>query len=319
MTGPHDATAASAVAASRLTREARPPDRPAEVATATARVLERVAALVGGGLPPRRAWRIVAAREPAIAPLVVACDAGEDLVAAIARLPGPAWAQVAAMWRVAERMGAPAGPALGAAAAAFRDVAEGERAVEVALAGPRASARIVLALPLVGVLFGLLSGADALRFLLLTPLGWASIVVAVGLVALARAWTAALVRRARPDGPVPGLVLEAWAIAVSGGAAWSTAERVVAESVVPPPDAEARAAAETLAVAAEAGVPAAALLRTSALDVRRRVVADRLAAAERLNAQLVVPLGLCVLPAFVLVGVVPVVVGIASSTIAAVT
>ncbi len=40
-----------------------------------------------------------------------------------------------------------------------------------------------------------------------------------------------------------------------------------------------------------------------------------LAGAERLAVRLVLPLGTCVLPAFVLIGVVPVVVGVLSSTV----
>jgi tight adherence protein B len=72
---------------------------------------------------------------------------------------------------------------------------------------------------------------------------------------------------------------------------------------------------EVLELAQRAGVPAAALLRAAAEDVRDDAAAAGLAAAERLSVRLVLPLGVCVLPAFVLVGVVPVVVGVLSSTV----
>ncbi len=70
-----------------------------------------------------------------------------------------------------------------------------------------------------------------------------------------------------------------------------------------------------LCLAQRAGVPAAGLLRRAAEDVRDDAAATGLAAAERLAVRLVLPLGTCVLPAFVLVGVVPVVVGVLSSTV----
>ncbi|WXF90273.1 hypothetical protein WDV91_12795 [Curtobacterium flaccumfaciens pv. flaccumfaciens] len=72
---------------------------------------------------------------------------------------------------------------------------------------------------------------------------------------------------------------------------------------------------EVLDLARRAGVPAAGLLRRAAEDVRDEAAADGLVAAERLAVRLVLPLGVCVLPAFVLVGVVPVVVGVLSSTV----
>ncbi|MBK0296634.1 hypothetical protein IAE22_32210 [Bacillus sp. S34] len=48
-------------------------------------------------------------------------------------------------------------------------------------------------------------------------------------------------------------------------------------------------------------MPAAALLRAAAEDVRDDAAAAGLEAAERLAVRLVLPLGVCVLPAFVLV------------------
>jgi tight adherence protein B len=120
-----------------------------------------------------------------------------------------------------------------------------------------------------------------------------------------------------PDGRIPGVLLDAWAVALAGGGSWSGAaaavRRVVGERTLDP--IERARLSETLSLARHAGVPAAALLRIAADDLRDDVATEALAAAERLGVKLVVPLGVCVLPAFVLVGVVPVVVGILSSTV----
>jgi len=301
---------------------------------AIARTLDLVAVLIRAGLPSRRAWSLVAARDPSLLAVEHACRDGVPVGAALRSVAtsgvdpraADAWRQVGVAWAVADRIGAPAAATLGAVATALRQSADGHRAVAVALAGPTTSGRIVLALPLVGVLFGLLWGDQAMRFLLATPVGWACLLGAGMLVALARAWTSALVRRATPVAGIPGMFLEIWAVALSGGASRGTAAAVVADELgqedraIPidlrAPEEERHAVQEVLALADAAGVPAVELLRARADDVRRDTAAARLVAAERLGARLVLPLGLCVLPAFVLVGVVPVIAGILSSTVA---
>jgi tight adherence protein B len=69
-----------------------------------------------------------------------------------------------------------------------------------------------------------------------------------------------------------------------------------------------------LGFARDAGVPVSVLLRSE--SDRRRRTARSLAArrAAELETRLLLPLGLCVLPAFVLVGVAPIALAIVSST-----
>ena len=274
----------------------------ADGAAAAARTLDRVATLVGAGVPPPRAW---------------------DLVGGLPGNDEPAWQDVTAVLRVAAHTGAPAAVALRALAGALRRTAASDRAVRVALAGPRASARVVLALPALGLALGSTWGAGAVEVLFATPVGWTCCVVAAVLVGLGRTWTARLVCTATPDGHVPGVLLDAWAVAVSGGGAWVSSGAAVQAAFdevglsgaprVGAPEGE--RLQEVLQLARRAGVPAATLLRAAAEDVRDDAAAAGLAAAERLAVRLVLPLGVCVLPAFVLVGVVPVVVGVLSSTV----
>ncbi|MGN7190929.1 MULTISPECIES: type II secretion system F family protein [unclassified Curtobacterium] len=285
------------------------PDGPA-----AARVLDRVAVLVGAGVPPPRAWELVGGR-PATG--------------------GPAWNDVRLVLDVAERSGAPTAGTLRGLASAMRRTSAADRAVRVALAGPRASARVVLALPAFGIGLGAAWGAGAVEVLLTRPVGWTCVVVAGVLVAVGRRWSGVLVRRASPDGRIPGVLLDAWAVALAGGGSWSSAGATVAAVLAEhgfdgverparggsPAVARGRDAAadarlhEVLDLSRRAGVPAVPLLRAAAEDVRDDAAAAGLAAAERLGVRLVLPLGVCVLPAFVLVGVVPVVVGVLSSTV----
>ncbi|GAA1150906.1 hypothetical protein GCM10009672_24390 [Nesterenkonia lutea] len=88
------------------------------------------------------------------------------------------------------------------------------------------------------------------------------------------------------------------------GQRWEDAWRCVAD--VP----ELRAFGEELAFAHATGSPSVELLELTAAQarVRRRQRVDEQAA--RLGVQMVLPLGLCFLPAFILLGVAPVVLGL---------
>jgi pilus assembly protein TadC len=67
--------------------------------------------------------------------------------------------------------------------------------------------------------------------------------------------------------------------------------------------------------ASTSGVHTAALLRAVATDVRGRRRAVATEAARRAGVRAVLPLGACFLPAFVLLGIVPTIAGLASSAL----
>jgi hypothetical protein len=64
---------------------------------------------------------------------------------------------------------------------------------------------------------------------------------------------------------------------------------------------------ETLLLARDAGLSPGPLLASAAEDERRRVALAQRLAAARLGVRVVLPTGLCLLPAFVLLSVVPLV------------
>jgi len=70
-------------------------------------------------------------------------------------------------------------------------------------------------------------------------------------------------------------------------------------------------AARAMARAAEGGSPVAGAVQRAAADARRAHAADLRRRAARVGVWAVLPLGACFLPAFVLLGVVPAVVGLA--------
>lgn len=73
-----------------------------------------------------------------------------------------------------------------------------------------------------------------------------------------------------------------------------------------------------LGLALGAGAPGADLLRSTASELRRRRQRAAQLEANRLGVRLVLPLGLCALPAFLLLGVVPVVMSLAGRVLAGV-
>ncbi|MBN9631221.1 MAG: hypothetical protein J0I18_11490 [Actinobacteria bacterium] len=227
-------------------------------------------------------------------------------------------ATVAAVWTVAEHSGAPLSPALRGAATALRDRAETARDVRTAIAGPRATARLMAWLPLVGVAMAYLIGVDVVGALVAGPLGWGVAVAGATLTATGRAWTARLVREASRTGPVAGAEHELVAIALTGGMSPTRARQLVAEvrSRIGSAGAEHDddSIQRVLHIAERAGAPAVELLSAEARQQRRLARAEGRTRAELLAVRLLLPLGLCVLPAFVLLGVIPVILAMMSST-----
>ena len=78
----------------------------------------------------------------------------------------------------------------------------------------------------------------------------------------------------------------------------------------------AAAAARALVRASEGGAPVAATVARLAADARVEARARAVQAARRAGVLAVAPLGLCFLPAFVLLGIVPVVLGLAGPLLA---
>ncbi|GMA29769.1 type II secretion system F family protein [Arenivirga flava] len=289
--------------------------------------VQRLAVLLRAGLTPAAAWHQLAESEqdaPEVRRIADRIEAGEPAAAAIeAEYGGVApWSSVAAAWSVASRAGSPLAATLGTLAATLRVLAQQEREGRIALAGPNATARLVAVLPLVALGFGAALGVDALGLLLGTGWGRVCLAVGVGLMLLARLWSRRMVARAA-RGPVsPGLRMDLLGIALVGGGALDAARAWVDEACarhgVDDPGAQERT--ETvLALAERAGVPATALLAAEAEELRREAAAGRQERLARLGVTLLVPLGVCILPAFLLLGVVPLVAGVVGGTISGLT
>ncbi|MGK0722111.1 type II secretion system F family protein [Leucobacter sp. W1478] len=261
-----------------------------------ASVLGQAASLLRGGVPSSRVWAVLAAdgiRPP--------------------KPEGPEWRVVLAAWRLAEESGAPFAAVLERLAEALRSLDRLAERRAVLLAGPRSTIRLVAALPLVALATGALLGFDPLP-VLLSPSG--AILIALGLVLLALGvwWARAIVTRLERVDYVAGLECELAWIALGGGVPPGVALRRVADCA----DAASaewvqldrlRRDGPVVAVcsaAATLGTPVGPLLLAEAEAARGRAQSDLERAAERLGVHVLLPLAICVLPSFVLLGVTPV-------------
>ncbi len=281
-----------------------------DAATAAAAV-RTLAVLLQAGASPQSAWRHLAESGEEVAARVVRrVDGGQGLTEAIAA-EGEEWCDLAAAWEVATTVGAPLAEVLRALAESLQDAAAASDDIRVALAEPAGTARLMLWLPAAGLLLGLALGFDTLRIVVTTLPGALCAGAGLGLVLLARRWTRALLRRAEPGPGTPGLHAELLAVALAGGSSIDRARRLVAEAAGPDPAARTD---EVLALSQAAGVPAGELLRASAAHERHRARIEGRMRAAALSLRLLLPLGACTLPAFLLLGVAPLILSVLSTT-----
>lgn len=248
--------------------------------------------------------------------------------------------------RMSESAGAPLATSMERAAEHAEERIDALLGRQSALAAPRATGRILSWLPLLGLGLGVLMGSDPVGVLTGSVLGALTGLLGLGLAFAGRRWTAALVHRAEVESaasngaeqtsnmpPVDtALVLELLAAQLRAGLAPLAALGTLAEALNSRPlhtvcqrlqmgsgwgSAWSGSAAGTfgelrdaLAPAYTGGAPSTALLLSLA-DAHRlseRRAAER--AAGKLSVALVVPLGLCSLPAFICLGIVPILISL---------
>ncbi len=294
----------------------RPPTSPAAAAL-------RAASLLRGGVPSSRVWRMLGEEvgaPPVLAALAARIASGHDSAGALAETDGPEWRLLAAAWRLAERSGAPLAEMLDRIAAALVSLERlGERR-SVLLAGPRATIRLVAALPIVALLLGGALGFDPFA-VLLGPVGALLASLGGALLLAGVHWARSLTSRLAAAQWVAGLECELCWIALSGGAVPADALRRVANEADRFAVEWVRLSAlrrdgpvvSVLRAAAALGAPAGPMLLAEADAARSRLLAELERAAERLGVRVLLPIGLCILPSFVLLGVLPVLLAVMGS------
>ena len=157
------------------------------------------------GAHPARAFTVAAAESPGpvgislqrvAARTRLGADVAAGLIAVAQDSAVPVyWMRLAVFWELAAQRGLAMSVLM---QAAHRDIVDRQRftgRIRAAMAGARATAGILAALPAVGVVLGQLIGAHPVRFLLGGGLGGVLLVTGVGLIAVGLAWADRITER----------------------------------------------------------------------------------------------------------------------------
>lgn len=140
--------------------------------------------------PVSQAFRAVGSRAR------LGADVADGIRAVAAASSVPAyWNRLAVFWELAEQHGLAISVL---ARAAHRDIVDRQRftdRIHAALAGARATATILAALPLLGIALGQLIGAHPVRFLFGGGVGAVVLVVGAGLICAGVAWADRIIDR----------------------------------------------------------------------------------------------------------------------------
>lgn len=348
-------------------------------------LLTEVATLLKAGAPPGRAWERALQRVGLGARSALNEEEIPQVFLDLEALPVPGWLPVyseeerwrwrlpwppasvknerqvrsaipgvIAACRLTHVLGAPLAGILEAVADGVGETAHAHDRRRAALAGPRSTARLLAALPPVGMFLSGAVGADPYALFLDGGIGTLCLLLGVGLMGLGWWLTARLTARAvAPEvGVDEALVLDLAGAALAAGASVPGVLRALSRAVGEVEFAvvgrallygagweEAWQAAEIIEESGsgilvnaggesstwrerharlegclrpgwEDGASPELLLRATAAAIRAGRQADDEAAAEQLAIRLVVPLGLCHLPAFVLLCILPVVLSV---------
>lgn len=159
--------------------------------------LANLAAELHAGQPPGAALAAADGEGDVWPAAVAAARAGDDVARGLladARRH-PVLAHLAACWRVSQESGTGLAEVVAHLAAGARSAEDVRVQLEAELAGPRATARTLVVLPLAGIGFGMLMGADPLGWLLGSSIGWTCLSGGLVLTAAGFWWTSRIAGR----------------------------------------------------------------------------------------------------------------------------
>ena len=171
--------------------------------------------------------------------------------------------------------------------------------LEIAIAGPRASTRLVLLLPFLVYVGAGISGLPVLAVLLETPIAPISMLLGALIYLAGARWTKRILAKAEPQLSDPGNSYDAIAVALEAGLPLTQAAECAGVAMT----LELRELQES---SQSTGIALSESLRNLADSLRhQQFTSDRLQ-IQKASVSLLWPLGLTVLPSFVLIAIVPI-------------
>jgi len=214
--------------------------------------------------------------------------------------------RAAIILKTANTLGAPVVPALERLVQVQLHMQSALADLEAEFAAPKATARLVAWLPAVFLGFAQLMGLPILQAIMHSALAKVSVGLGIGLLILARFWSRRILRSASPRADDPAQGLELLVIALNAGMGFGAAlQKVGADAST-----EGLLVQERL-LARKCGAPIAGLIEARADYIRAsQTRSDRVRIREA-SVKLMLPLGAAVLPALILLLVVPIAAGFA--------
>jgi tight adherence protein B len=222
------------------------------------------------------------------------------------------------IWEVAAESGGHLALALDRLTDVFRAQQRHFSELGIAFASPRATANLILLLPLVAVIFAELLGLSALSASFGSALGVISIGLGLLLLIVARISSLRMLEKAKPREADPGAFLDAVSIGLSAGLSPKSAAALARTkskqqfSQDVPAD-QLTIFWDAVKVSEQSGIALNGLLLARADTLRHRLWTNHRTQLAKLSISLLFPLGLAALPAFVFLAVVPVGIGLFSA------
>lgn len=201
---------------------------------------------------------------------------------------------------ITKNVGGQIAPTLDRFATVLNSLEHSRSELALAVAGPKASSRLVMSLPILVFVGAGISGIPIFQALSKPSIVWLSLFLGALMFWLGSRWTHRLLVKATPESKDPGFHLDALAIAVRAGLPLGVAASQL-ESIL-----EGSPSVELPPHTASSGIALAGLLEEQANLARfEQFTSDRLR-IQKTSVSVLWPLGLTVLPAFVLLAIVPI-------------
>ncbi|MEY3677502.1 MAG: hypothetical protein RL351_729 [Actinomycetota bacterium] len=264
----------------------------------SANAVRRISALLGAGLPPHQALEIVGDEISQLAP--------EDKQ------------QFDLVWGLSAKLGGPILLALNRIADVFDRQQRNQREVQLAFSGPQATAKLVMWLPVLALLLGQAVGMNPIGAIFHSLLGALSVSLGLGLMVAGRQWTRRLLARALPASRDPGAFLDCVLIGLQAGLPLSAAQKQAAQEYEltfdEPPEKQNFERLENAAeLSRSTGAAVGEILIAEADGFREQQRYEVATRISKLGVQLMIPLGVAVLPAFILLSIVPIAISLLSN------
>jgi tight adherence protein B len=219
--------------------------------------------------------------------------------------------QIELIWSVALETGGPLVPAISRFAEVLGKLDAHQAQLQLTFASPKATSKLIFGLPFIGLGLAQLLGLAPISAMTTSLPGFLALCLGLILMLIASISSRRMLRRASPEFSDPGIFLDCVIIGLQAGLPVSAAVANAKGQVGLGPDGESSSRLEQALVLSDStGAELTGILSAAADGLRDELFHDQSNRLAKLAVHLMIPLGLAVLPAFVLLTVVPIAIGL---------